>query len=486
MTCTNQQIVRLKQMSHKYNNKELAASKSAMSAKTARKYLSSGQLPSEMIKERAWKTRSNIFSSIWHEIEDMLTKSPKLQATTILKALIGRDPEKFQVGHERTLQRLIKDWRSSCGPDKTIIFSQHLKPGQQSQSDYTVMNNLLITIAGERFDHLLFHFMLPYSLWETASLCYSESFESLSKGFDDAVWVLGGVAPEHRTDNLTAATQDAKSKRVFTENWQEVMNYYSVTPSRNNPGISHENGSVEKSHDLLKNAIAQGLMLRGSTNFSDKIEYMKFVNTVVASRNSHPKRVERFAEELALLKPLPSQKYYAPIILEATVSKFSTLQLLKVTYSVFSRLIGYRLRAYIHQGEIKLYYGNSIVQTMPEIRASSGIEAAINYRHIIKSLVRKPGAFKNYVYRDHLFPSINFRIAHDALIKDFPVNGAKQYLKILHLAAIDSESKVETILKKMIANNKTPTFVEVDEQIKVRIPANSNGDSVFIRTPFPI
>jgi len=117
-------------------------------------------------------------------------------------------------------------------------------------------------------------------------------------------------------------------------------------------------------------------------------------------------------------------------------------------------------------GTIILYYGNSIVQTMPEIRASSGIEAAINYRHIIKSLVRKPGAFKNYVYRDHLFPSINFRIAHDALIKDFPVNGAKQYLKILHLAAIDSESKVETILKKMIANNKTPTFVEVDEQIK--------------------
>ena len=465
MTCTNQQVMRLKQMSCKYN-KELAAARSGMSAKTARKYLLAQKLPSEMKKERHWKTRSNIFSAVWCEIEDMLTKSPKLQATTILQYLINKDPDKFKISHKRTLQDLCKNWRAINGADKDVIFSQDLKAGQQSQSDYTVMNDLSITIAGQQFDHLLFHFMLPFSLWEHASLCYSESFASLSKGYDDAVWNLGGVLPEHRTDNLSAATNAAGSARVFTQNWQEVMEHYGVTPSRNNPGVSHENGSVEKSHDLLKTAIAQALMLRGSKNFNDKEQYMQFVNEVVSSRNSGIKRVERFAEERTLLKPLPSKKYYAPLILDTTVSRFSTIQLLKVTYSVPSRLIGYKLRAYIYQGEIKLMYGKTLIQTMPQIKEASGVKESINYRHIIKSLVRKPGAFKNYVYRDHLFPSTSFRAAHDVLVAHFPVNGTKQYLKILQLAAIGSESEVQNILEQIISSGKTPSFMEVEERLK--------------------
>ena len=452
-------------MSCKYN-KEVAAAKSGMSAKTARKYLFAHCLPGEMKQERHWKTRSNVFSAVWYEIEDMLTKSPKLQATTILQYLINRDPDKFKPSHKRTLQDLCKNWRAACGSDKDVIFSQDLKPGVQSQSDYTVMDDLSITIAGQQFDHLLFHFMLPYSLWEHTSLCYSESFDSLSAGYDDAVWNLGGVLAEHRTDNLSAATKAAKSTRAFTESWQEVMNHYGVTPSRNNPGVSHENGSVEKSHDLLKTAIAQALMLRGSRNFNDKEQYQKFVNDVVLSRNSSPKRVERFEEELALLKPLPSKKYYAPLILDITVSKFSTIQLLKVTYSVPSRLIGYKLRAYICQGEIKLMYGKALIQTMPQIKSTTGAEAAINYRHIIKSLIRKPGAFKNYVYRDHLFPNVSFRTAYDMLVDRFPVNGAKQYLKILGLAAAGSESEVQTILEQIMASGVAPSFAEVEERIK--------------------
>ena len=460
MTCTNQQVMRLKQMSYKYN-KETAASKSGMSAKTARKYLKSNQLPSEMKKDRDWKTRQNIFTPIWSEIEDMLSKSPKLQATTILDFLISKDPDKFNTGHERTLQRLMRNWHATNGGNKDVIFKQDLKPGMQSQSDYTVMNNLNITIAGEQFDHLLFHFMLPYSRWEYAGLCYSESFESLSKGYDDAVWTLGYVAPEHRTDNLTAATQASSSKRVFTRRWQEVMDHYSVRPSRNNPGVSHENGSVEKSHDLLKKAIAQQLMLRGSNDFSDKQQYQQFISQLVMNRNSS--RVERFEEEILLLKPLPNQKYYAPLILEVTVTKFSTVRLVNGTYSVPSRLIGYKLRAYIYQGEIKLYYGSTLVQSMPQIQDG---DTAINYRHIIHSLVRKPGAFVNYYYRDHLFPNPIFRATYDKLIKRYPVNGVKQYLQILQLAATVSEDDVKAALELLANNNNTPSFAEVHGLVK--------------------
>lgn len=290
-------------MSHKYN-KGIAAAKSGMSSKTARKYLLSNEIPSEALKIRHWKTRSNVFEEDWLAIEDMLSKSPGLQAKTILNYLISQDTtNKFNNSHERTLQRLIRNWRATNGVEKAVIFSQELEAGKQSQSDYTVMNDLAITISGQQFNHLLFHFMLPYSRWEYADICYSESFESLSKGYDEAVWALGFVAPEHRTDNLTAATQSCGSKRIFTKRWQEVMEHYGVTPSRNNPGVSNENGSIEKSHDLLKNAIRQQLMLRGSSNFAELADYQSFIRAVIASRNS--RRRDRLEEEIKLLKPLP-------------------------------------------------------------------------------------------------------------------------------------------------------------------------------------
>jgi hypothetical protein len=450
-------------MSHKYN-KEIAAAKSGMSAKTARKYLLSNKLPGETLKSRHWKTRSNVFEGDWLAIEDMLSKSPGLQAKTILSYLISQDTtNKFNNTHERTLQRLISNWRATSGSEKPVIFSQVLKPGKQSQSDYTVMNDLRITISGEQFNHLLFHFMLPYSRWEYADVCYNESFESLSKGYDEAVWTLGFVAPEHRTDNLTAATQACGSKRAFTKNWQEVMDHYGVIPSRNNPGVSNENGSIEKSHDLLKNAIRQQLMLRGSSNFAELADYQSFISSVIASRNSE--RIDRLEEEIKLLKPLPNTKYYAPIVIEAKVSQFSTVRILKASYSVPSRLIGYTLRVYVYQGEIKLYYGQTLVQTMPQIKDDKK-EASINYRHIVTSLLRKPGAFANYYYREHLFPTTIFRTAYDMLIKHYPVNGTKQYLQILQLAAIGSESEVEIALELLINNKVVPSYEEVQELLK--------------------
>jgi hypothetical protein len=180
------------------------------------------------------------------------------------------------------------------------------------------------------------------------------------------------------------------------------------------------------------------------------------------SRNSS--RVAKFEEEILLLKALPNQKYYAPLIFESTVTRFSTVRLIKCTYSVPSRLIGYKLRAYIYHGEIKLYYGSILVQTMPQIKDGSG--ADINYRHIIGSLVRKPGAFINYYYRDHLFPSSAFRGAYDQLIKIYPVNGVKQYLQILQLAATGSESDVQTALELLAVNNITPSLIEVQELVQ--------------------
>lgn len=459
MTVTNQQVMRLRQMVHKYNQ-EVAAAKSGMNVKTARKYLVSNKMPCELKKERHWKTRSNVFEPVWSEIESMLVKAPGLQSKTILTHLIGKQPDQFNDRHERTLQRLIRKWHASNGSNNNVIFNQTIRAGKQSQSDYTSMNEVDIRIKGDRLEHLLFHFILPYSRWEFVSICYSESFNSLSKGYEEAVWALGYVAPEHRTDNLSAASKRVGKKRSTTDSWKEFMRHYQVSPTRNNPGESHENGSIEKSHDLLKRDIRQQLMLRGSNDFSSLTEYEAFLRTIVTRRNDT--RLIKLREEISLLKPLPDKKYYAPELLELVVSKSSTIRIKQVTYSVPSRLIGYNLRAYVYQGEIKLYYGMQLVQSMPEIDKSRA-KAVINYRHIIASLVRKPGAFENYHYRESLFPALCFREAYDVLIKTYPVNGVKQYLQILHMAAIGSESDTQSAIEILLDQNITPTIERIKD-----------------------
>lgn len=443
-------------------------------------------MPSELKGERYWKTRSNVFEPVWGEIESMLIKAPGLQSKTILTHLISKQQNQFNDSHERTLQRLLRKWRASHGSNHDVIFNQTIRAGRQSQSDYTSMNEMNISIKGDRLEHLLFHFVLPYSRWEFVSICYSESFDSLSKGYEDAVWALGYVAPEHRTDNLSAASKRVGNKRTITNNWKEFMRHYQVTPSRNNPGESHENGSIEKSHDLLKNDIRQQLMLRGSNDFNSVTEYEEFIQKIIARRNGA--RSDRLLEEIKLLKSLPEKRYYAPEILELTVTKSSTIRIDQVIYSVPSRLIGYALRAYIYQGEIKLYYGTQLVCEMPKIDKSK-TDAVINYRHIIAGLVRKPGAFTNYHYREHLFPSVLFRRAYDKLIKTHPVNGTKQYLQILHLAAVNSESEVEAAITVLMEDKIIPTtnkikdllYIKSQEKVEVHVdqPMVNQYDSLL-------
>jgi len=255
---------------------ERAALKAGMSRKTAGKYLNQGKLPSEMKKAREYKTRKDPFEEVWPKLQEMLQNAPGLEAKTLLEWLLGQayNPP-FHMGQLRSLQRKIRRWRIEKGPDKSVIFPQNIQPGRQSQSDYTCMNRLKIQIKGEDFPHLLFHFMLPYSCWETISICFSESFESLATGYSKAVWELGGVLPEHRTDNLTAATHQFGGKRKFNESWEACLAHHGAIASRNNPRESHENGSVEKSNDLFKREIEQQLLRTKSLSLSFRARIQK-------------------------------------------------------------------------------------------------------------------------------------------------------------------------------------------------------------------
>ena len=463
MTCTDQQVEILMKERKKYSQ-ETAAAKAGMSPKTARKYLKSKIRPSNSKIKHDWLTRPDIFTPVWPEIAAMLEATPALEAKTLMAWLTERQPESFQEKHLRTLQRRLKQWRARFGPDKQVIFPQEKIPGKQSQSDYTEMKSLNITIAGELFDHLLFHFMLPYSRWEAVSICFSESFDSLTAGYEQAVWDLGGVTAEHRTDNLSAATHRLGHKRAFNESWQQFLAHFSVKPSANNPGESHENGSVEKSHDLIKNAIDQQLMLRGSRDFYSREAYTLFLNKVVLIRNAG--RQQAVAHELKHLQSLPKQSWNAPNIILVRVSPFSTIRVFKGVYSVPSRLIGETIKAYVYSSYLEIYYGDKLIGRMPRLPASGG--TAINYRHIVAQLMRKPGAFLQYKFREDLFPRLIFKQAYEVLIEASAHRGHKDYLSILHYAALENEEEVALALFLLLENEQIPTLKEIKQMVQAK------------------
>ena len=463
MTCTNQQVRKLMKLRNTHTQ-ESAASKSGMSRKTACKYLNVGKLPTELRQARKHRTRKDPFETIWPTLENMLMTSPGLEARTLLEWLVAQPHEPaFQMSQLRTLQRRLRDWRALKGPEQEVIFRQHIKPGKQSQSDYTCMNKLNITIGREPFPHLLFHFMLPYSRWETVSICFSESLDSLIRGYNQAIWELGAVAPEHRTDNLTAATHRFGNTREFNALWCECLAHYGVKPSRNNPGESHENGSVEKSHDLFKKAVEQQLLLRGSRDFATREAYAVFLKQVQDRRNVA--RQARLEEDMAGFLLLPNQRFQAIRTLPVVVSPYSTISVLKGVYSVPSRLIGLRLEVDVHIEHLDVRYAQHVIASIPRLSKDKGV--SINYRHIISFLLRKPGAFANYQYRESLFPQLIFRKAYDMLVAYSPTRGHKIYLQILQLAAINNESDVAYALDALIKANEIPFIEAVKKHLDV-------------------
>jgi transposase len=241
-----------------------AAVRAGMSEPTARKYARLGLMPSAVKPPRTWRTRPDPYAAVWPEIESWLKLDAGLEAKTIWMALNERHGGRFSAGQLRTLQRRVHAWRAQSGPPREVFFPQVHRPADQGQSDFTDMRELAVTIAGEAFAHLLYHFVLTYSNWEWAMICPSESFESLSAGLQGALWTLGGTPGEHRTDNLSAATHElAESRgRDFTVRYQGLLDHYRLRGSRNFPGNAHENGDVESANGHLKNAIDRRLQTR--------------------------------------------------------------------------------------------------------------------------------------------------------------------------------------------------------------------------------
>jgi hypothetical protein len=441
---TDKQVRRLFALVKTEGNQQIAAAKAGMDTKTARKYRHLGQVPSALPAVPRWRTRADPFEEVWAEIQELLANQAGLEAKTVFEHLQRRDPGRFSDGQLRTLQRKIKAWRATDGPAKEVFFAQEHPPGRLGASDFTHMEELGITVQGRRFPHMIYHFVLTYSNWEAGTVCYSESFESLCEGLQNAVWELGKVPHRHRTDRLSTAVNNTSDLAEFTERYKGLMRYYGLQGEKTQAGHGNENGDVEQRHHRFKRAVAQELLLRDRRDFDSVQEYERFLQGLFNRLNKG--RKQRLAEEMVEMQELPERRMESCKRERVKVDSGSLIHVDRNAYSVPSRLIGEQVEARLYMDTVEVWYGQRKVEQMPRLRGRR--KHRVDYRHIIDWLVRKPGAFEHYRYRDELFPTSRFRMAFDLLQEKLGLlHGSKEYLKILELAAKDSEVKVDDILR---------------------------------------
>ena len=438
------QYRRLYKMINEGNTIKDASAKAGIDPKTARRYLSKDN-PLQSPNHN-WKTRKNPFEVVWEEISNMLSLQPRLEAKTIFSYLLDKYPGRFQEGQLRTLQRKVKKWKGLEGEPKEVFFAQIHKPGDLCASDFTHMDELKVTIQSSPFSHLVYHFVLTYSNWESATVCFSENLESLSEGFQNALWQLGGSARHHRTDRLTAAISNFENQPKFGARYKALLDHYGIEGTKTQASSPNENGDVEQSHYRFKSAVDQALMLRGCRDFSTLSEYRTFLRDLIIKRNAA--RSERFKEEIEYLKELPTHRLQDSTVAWVRVGRGSTVRIKEITYSVPSRLIGEEVELRLLGSILEIWYQGQKVDEYP--RLCGAHKARIDYRHIIDWLVRKPGAFDNYRYKDELYPTSVFRAAYDVLRETSPQRCVKEYLGILKAASQDGEMRVGQVLKDLM------------------------------------
>lgn len=427
---------------------ESSAARASISQRSGRE-IERGHREDPHAKQRNWRTRIDPFKPVWDgELESMLCNSPSLSPLTLLEYLQER------YGHEtypdkllRTLQRKVKQWRYEKGPECEVIFRQIHTPGHMGLSDFTELKGIHVTIQGKPLSHLLYHFRVIYSGWSYMKVVLGgESYAALAEGLQNALWRLGGSPKEHRTDSLSAAykniTQDEQAD--ITQQYHDFCQHYTMIPTRNNRGVSHENGGIESPHGHIKKRIAQAFLIRGAYDFISVEAYQSWIEHVVDAhnrRNASSVEVERMA-----LQPLPSYKTADYTVVPVRVSTSSTIQVRTSLYSVPSRLIGASLQVHLYHDRLKCYHGQSLVAELTRVYGQGALRRAksIDYRHVIDSLVKKPYAFYQSQHRDALLPTPCYERIWQKLSSSLSSKEAsKLMVSLLHLAATtDTETQL--------------------------------------------
>jgi hypothetical protein len=473
------------------SSQETAAAKAGMSVRTARRVERATALPSQR-GPRRWRTREDPLAAVWEsEVVPLLERDALLNAVTLLEELQRRHPGQYPHAVLRTLQRRLRQWRALHGAEREVYFAQEHPPGRLGLSDFTVADDLEVEIGGASFDHRLYQFALAHSGWRHAEVVEGgESFLALSAGLQAALWRLGGVPEEHRTDSLSAAFNNLAEREELTRRYEGLCAHYGMRASRCNPGQSHENGSIEARNGSLKVAIDQALRLRGSRNFETRAQYEALVATVVQRMNA--RLGKRFEAERAVLRALPARRTAEYAEVPVRVSKFGTFIVNRVLYSATSRLIGHRLMVREYAEHIEGWLGGVCVLRAPRGKKSADSRwgKVIDYRHLVQALQRKPAALARWVHRDAAFPRAVYRRTWERLIAQRPEREAcRTMVGLLALAAKGYEAQLAGELEQLIEIDALPELHAITQllappataipNVRVELPELKRYDEVL-------
>lgn len=443
-----------------------AAMKAGMHRETATKYLEAGEGP-QPEKPRG-RRRPDPLTTIWPGAERLLLDAPEVEAKALFEHLLAGGAAPQAQKALRTFQRRVLSWRRHHGPPKEVFFPQAREPGASLQLDWTHAAELGVSIAGQKWEQLLCHAVLPYSNWEWAVPCRSESMLSMRHGLQAALWAVGGVPTKLQTDHSSTATHvlhRTTGQRGFNVEYLALCRHLGLEPCTINPSCPHENGDIESAHGHLKRRLATHLTLRGSREFADEAAFARFVTEVCTAINAL--RSEKLAEERARLQPLPATRYPEADETRVRVSSYSTVRVKQSSYSVPSRLIGAMVQVQVTEAEVAVRHDGVEIVRYPR---TIGHRARIDYRHIIASLARKPGAFAGYIYREELFPRPSFRQAYDQLVRAAEAKADRHYLTLLALAAERGEDEVAAALGVLLRAERVPWPQDVAAALSPREP----------------
>lgn len=406
--------------------------------------------------KRSGRTRPDPLEAVWiNELEPMLVKEPKLEPTTLYEYLIKKYPGQYQKCL-RTLQRRVHHWKATQGKPKEVMFPMVHPPGVMGLSDFTQLKNVTVTIGGQEFKHLLYHYRLAYSGWQYVQIVQGgESFISLSQGLQNALSASGGSPQQHRSDSLTAAYKNSggRKRKQLTKFYEELCSHYRLQPTRNNLGIAHENGSIESAHGYFKRRLEQAMLLSNSFDFKSVAVYQDFIQEVIDTLNA--KCSERFTEEQSYLQPLPKYRYPDYEVLSTKVSVNSTIMVRCILYSVPSQLIGERLTIHLHSDSLVGYLNRDKVFTLSRLRSPNNQQRrarCIDYRHLVFSLRCKPRAFLHCQWQQDILPDEQWRSLWQQLRANFEADtAARLVVEALYLAAINNlEQAVADYLEQQL------------------------------------
>jgi hypothetical protein len=489
MITDRQGAIILNEMS-KHQNIQIAANKAGVCCNTVRKYHRLGKYPSETKQERNYRTRNNPFKEDMGLIIELLKNAPELRAKTIFDYLLELEQD-YSPGQIRTLQRIVKDWKIDNGPEKEIFFDQKYRPGEIMQVDFTRCKSLGITINREPFEFMLFHAVLPYSNWTHAKICYGETFTAIKAGLREALKRLGRKPEFLQIDNSSAATHSEKndskdtatqkgskfsktdnqkeeenlkipSSRKFNQDFMRLMDSVGIIPRTTGIGAKEQNGDIESYNGHLKSRIKQYLLIRGSCDFKSVEEVQKFVQKAVDKSNHLHE--EQINAELKTMESININHLKVYSELRVKVRKNSTISVKGHLYSVSSRLIGCRLKVKLYEDRLEIYYKQKLKQKSERIHKKG--KHNLKYQHMVRSLVKKPGAFIRMSHQQYMFPNLNFRKTYDSLLAKLSERRASlEYLRILKLCLEYGESEVEEALQLLMEEHELPDFTRVKELI---------------------